>query len=537
MKNLPLASMSFNSIIKGNFIYVDKTDILSNLLSLYNPQFFLSRPRRFGKSLLLSTISEIFQGNSEPFTGLKIFKTGYQFVKNPVIKLDMAISSYNIGMLESDLFETLNNRAIQDGFTLKKTSPNIAIKNLVNTLYEKYNQAGVVVLIDEYDDPVSSNLDNPELAKSNNEILRSFYSAFKTLAQEDKLRFVLVTGVTRYAMLGISAGFNNLTDISFRPEYASICGFTPEELDINFSDYYPAVLKSVIAKGYMTPGSDEADLRQNILDYYDGYSWDGLTRVLNPFSLVKFFDEAKFSNFWRNTYPSLNLLTYVIGNYTSSFIPGEINAFKDDDFAVSLVDQNLSPITLFHTGYLTIEKAIVSKHELMYCLKIPNKEVKDDVYTVLAKKLFFDRVKDFSQEFLMLKNAIIEKNSVNLTAIINAFYAGLVHRHHIDNESFYHSLLWAYCKGLFNYAKMEEPGSIGDLDLLLKFENNILAIIEFKYGYDGKNTENMLSKLALEALRTIELKQYGQEYRIPGNTVIDIGVGVYGRGQALAVFR
>ena len=197
MKNLLLDTMPFNDVIKKNVVYVDKTDILSMLLSQSKSQIFLSRPRRFGKSLLLSTISEIFQGNPEPFTGLKILESDYKFIKHPVVTLDMSIDSYNTGMLESNLFIALNNRAIQDGFSLEKNSPNTAIKILINTLYEKYNQTGVVVLIDEYDDPVSSNLDNPELAKSNTKILRSFYSAFKTSAQEGKLRFVLVTGVTR----------------------------------------------------------------------------------------------------------------------------------------------------------------------------------------------------------------------------------------------------------------------------------------------------------------------------------------------------
>ncbi|MDR1394875.1 MAG: AAA family ATPase, partial [Deltaproteobacteria bacterium] len=252
MKSLPVQTQDFRKIIEKGQLYVDKTDLLAKLAD--NDALFLSRPRRFGKSLLISTLAEIFKGNQDLFAGLKILDPElgpkFEFIKYPVVTLDMSIDSYSQEALIESLLADLKLIAASHGLKLKKTTPGSALATLINHIHDD-NKQKVVVLIDEYDYPVSHNIENLALAKSNSTVLSSFYASFKKL--QHLLRFVFVTGVTRYAMMGLSAGFNNLTDISFDSEYASICGFTPEELDQYFSGRYPEVLKTLQTREYASP--------------------------------------------------------------------------------------------------------------------------------------------------------------------------------------------------------------------------------------------------------------------------------------------
>jgi hypothetical protein len=462
-------------------------------------------------------------------------ESGYEFKKHPVVSLDMSVGSKSPSRLEENLLDMLCEIAVSEEIDLNKPSPDAALKKLISELYKKY-KTGVVILIDEYDAPVSSKLDDQDLAAANTKILRSFYASFKTVAQAGMLRFVLVTGVTRYAMLGISAGLNNLKDISFRSDYASVCGFTHDELDQYFADFFPSALEKTISSLDLPAGSAIQDLRASLLDFYDGYSWDGKTRVLNPFSLVNFFDEAEFSRFWRNTSPSLTMLSQVVSDAPKIFLPGKTKSLKAEDCIVSFVGNPPTLATLFHTGYLTIDTVTGTTKDKIFNFKIPNEEVKNDIFNILAKIVFAKRVKDPDAEKEAIRAAITQKDTISLAAYINALYAGLVHFHHMENESFYHSLLWAYFRGLFKHAEMEQPGSIGNLDLIVGIGENIYAVIELKYGHTEVNIDRALDKLARNALETISAKQYGQKYRMPGNTVIDIGLGVFGRGQVKAIF-
>jgi hypothetical protein len=533
---LPTSSASFRDIIEGGFFYVDKTDIAAKLVGIPKAQLFLTRPRRFGKSLFLSTIEEIFSGDPEIFTGLKIMKKGYKFVEHPVVYLDMSVESDSSSELKSNMLQMVNEVAINNGVELNMPTPATALTRLIKTLYDKYNKTGVVILVDEYDDPISSNLDDPELAKANSKILRGFYSSLKTKDLQEKLHFVLVTGVTRYGMMGISAGLNNLNDISFDPQYAAVCGFTKNELDDNFAPFYPAALKSLVSSGDLAPGSTKGDLRRKIIEHYDGYSWDGKTRVLNPFSLVKFFDKGKLGDFWAETLPSTHFLADVIGQRPEAFVPEKWSELKEKDFKVNAVSQAPSPILLFHTGYLTIESVYKASGTTMYGLRIPNEEVRSDYFETLAKVLFSRRVKNSRKEAEGFKKAVLARDALTLKTILHAFFDGMVHQHHKEDESLYHCVFWAYCKGLFEEARMEEPGSAGNLDVIIPFSKSEFAIIEMKYDDNKKNVKAALLNLAKRANKTIKAKKYGRKYKLPWNRVVDVGLGVYGRGEVEVLF-
>ncbi|MDR1084908.1 MAG: AAA family ATPase [Deltaproteobacteria bacterium] len=307
MKKITTENQVFSSIIENNELYVDKTNYIVSLLPHH--AVFLARPRRFGKSLFLDTLKEFFLGNSDLFAGLKIMDSGSQFKKYPVIVLDMTLDCYDKEMFITSVIEMLIGIADEENLKLTNTTPGGALEELVKKVSKKYNRK-VVVLIDEYDRPVNLQLHNTNLFGQINIVLSMFYGSFKKI--QSYLAFVFVTGVTRYAMMGLSSGLNNLTDISFNPEYSAICGFTVRELDQYFGDRYLQTLESLKLSGKISPESQVGDLRHKIIDWYDGYSWDTKCRVLNPISIIKFFEEQRFGDFWINTAPSVRLLSSTL---------------------------------------------------------------------------------------------------------------------------------------------------------------------------------------------------------------------------------
>ncbi|MDR1297924.1 MAG: AAA family ATPase [Deltaproteobacteria bacterium] len=596
MKKLLLDTYPLKKIVEGNYLYVDKTDLIAEMVSFPEAQLFFSRPRRFGKSMLLNIIKSIFQDEPSLFAGLKIMTSGYKFIKRPVIRLDMSIDSTSPEALDKSLFAMLNAIARDNGFALEKNfPPGSSLKALIDAFYDPCSKVNlmpegdakektkelakatdrltpVVLLIDEYDFPINSKLNNPSLAKENSEILHDFYASLKTASQDGKLHFTLLTGVTRYAMMGISAGLNNLKDISFDPKYAALCGFTYEELDEYYTDFFPLVLKETISDGTSPANFTLADLRQKVLDFYDSYSWDGRTKILNPYSIVHFFDEKKFSYFWSNTGSSLRFLTHVFGNSPNTFLPGNMTQIEVADCkSPILVDDPPTIPLLLQTGYLTINEITTSEGVEYYNLVVPNKEVARSVAGELGKVFFSERLINKNAEKNDMTNAILGKNAKDLTKIMNSFFNGVVHVHQAkydghdppETESYYHCMLWAYFKGLFKNAEMEVPGSVGNLDLIVNVQPKAYAVIEIKYEKSTKEVEveeekpaqkkkitgkkvkkaapndinKTLNDLAMLALDTIEKKRYGLSYRVPGNTVIDIGVGIYGRGESLAIFE
>ncbi|MDR1656662.1 MAG: ATP-binding protein [Deltaproteobacteria bacterium] len=535
MKQLPISIQSFGNFYKYKvkYVYVDKTDMIYNLIS--NKAVFLSRPRRFGKSLLLSTVKELFNGNKKSFKDLKIKAKKYNFEKFPIIHLDMSTISGNPQLVEKGIILKLNRIASAENLNLKADIPGQALEELIEGLHDKYKK-DVVILIDEYDAPVSSNIGQSTLAEENSQVLRIFYSSLKSC--NEYLRFVFVTGVTRYGLMGLSAGLNHLYDISFDPQYAAICGFTLEEMDQFFGDRYPVVLEALKSTGYLPATSTEKNLRKKIEFWYDGYTWDGNRRVLNPVSILNFFKKHKFSQYWQETYPSVSFITNIMKHQPLEFTKDKLKDISKLDLTMATVD-GLKPVPLlFQTGYLTIDKISIKKGKEFYSLKVPNFEIKDEYYNILNKILSNALVKNNELESDNLFEALKSRDGEKLTNIIGSLYAGLPAEHHQSSESFYHSLLWAYCSALVDQTRAEEPGAIGDLDLILVLKNGTHVVMELKYAKDeGQNNVGaILKQQAQKALAAIRKKQYGQRYRLEGKEFLTVGVAVFGRSQVLAVF-
>ena len=366
MKKLPLGIQGFKEIIDGNYVYIDKTQYVYNLINSAK-YFFLSRPRRFGKSLLIDTINEVFNGDKDLFNGLWIYNSDYDFTQYPVIRLDMSnIANKTADILENSLSIALMDKLSDDGLIVAGDTPSDKFKFYIKALYNKYNKR-VVVLIDEYDKPILDHLDDIEIAESNRKVLRGFYGVLKSMDQY--LKFSFITGVSKFARTSIFSELNNLLDITLTKEYSNICGITTEDFSRHFSDHIENL-------SILDDFKHCENLHDEILAWYDGYSWDGKTRVINPFSLLSFFVQKRFGSFW---YVSgspkflMDLIKKDPGAYTN-LKNLKITEFMLDSPEIHNIDTEL---LLFQSGYLTINEVIATKGAPVYVLGIPNNEVKE----------------------------------------------------------------------------------------------------------------------------------------------------------------
>jgi ribosomal protein L29 len=540
---------NFNALIKKHLVYADKTEMIYNLARTINP-YFLSRPRRFGKSLLLSTFEALFRGREDPdgppqrlFKDLWIGRSDWDFTKKyPVISLNMNVGYESRDTLKSSLNFILMTIARREEIDIYAPTPGLMLSQLIEELSLKY-KTETVILIDEYDAPVSENLGNAELMKENAEELKMFYSSLKNC--QTHLRFVFVTGVTRYALMGLSAGLNNLDDITFNKDFSSVCGFTLEELDTYFKKYMSISLQELKNSGFMPQESTVSDLRQEILNWYDGYSWDGITRVLNPWSILKFFETSHFKSFWGYISPSASFLSNLIKGDPFTILERRI-----DDVPLDVLEKtyagSLAPIAgLFQTGYLTIEKMRPNEAKKTICsLKIPNKEIEQLSLEGFSDLLFDLLDKKPEDTGDCLEEAIRNLDSAKITELFSSLYAGLPARHHPrlekgveQNESFYHSVMYAYCFKLGSLTLAEHAEANGVPDLILFFHrNNLLAVIELKFQINkGGDPNELLVKLARKALAAIKAKDYGASLKAGSKQVVKIGIGITTRGKCLAL--
>jgi len=370
MQNLPIGIQTFNEIITNNYLYIDKTEVFAKLLNR-GKYFFLSRPRRFGKSLLVSTLKEIFRGNKELFKNLYIYDEYDWNEKYPVIHLSMSNlkGTENLTSVYESAYLMLETNAIENGISLKKyDNPAIMFSKLISEL-SKINK--VVVLIDEYDKPIVDHLTQNDVCKRNINFLRDFYSVLKDY--DEHIKFCLLTGVSKFSKVSVFSGLNNLYDITLDRNFSTICGITQEEIDKYFDDRLPA-----IANEYNITVNE---LKQKIKEWYNGYSWDGKNKLYNPFSILSFFSSFKFDNYWFSS----GTPTFLIEKYRESkTVIEDIKEFKIgstffDQSEIDIID--FRPL-LFQTGYLTVKEYDFINN--IYTLGYPNKEVKDAFLSFIA---------------------------------------------------------------------------------------------------------------------------------------------------------
>ena len=287
MKRLPISIQTFENIISGEMIYVDKTHFIWEMLKK-GKYYFLARPRRFGKSLLLTTLKSYFEGKKHLFEGLYIYDKEKEWKPHPVVHIDYSLVSYGDGkeQFHKSLMYHLNDIARRYDIVLEKEVPGNALSEMVEKMFKKFGP--VVILVDEYDKPMVDTLTHPKNFEENKAILRNLYGALKGL--DGYLRFVMLTGVSRFSKINIFSGLNNLEDISENDSFSTIVGFSQEELEHYFGDY----IKILNEKFPLPPD----ELMGHIKYWYNGFSFDGKNRLYNPFSVLNLFTSLNFANFW-----------------------------------------------------------------------------------------------------------------------------------------------------------------------------------------------------------------------------------------------
>lgn len=493
---LEIGKHTFKDRILENCIYVDKTKHIYELMSRES-NCFLSRPRRFGKSLLISTFKEIFSGSKELFKNCWIYDK-IEWLEYPIIHLDFLSVPFKSLGLERALFKKLDSISAQFNVKLQGEAISEKFDELIGILAKNKK---VVVLIDEYDKPIIDYMDNIPEAEKNRDSLKNFYSILK--AHSANIRFLLITGVSKFSRISIFSDLNHLKDITINPRYSKMLGYTQEEIEHYFSHY--------IADWEKKNGQDRQVLFEKLKDYYNGYSWDGINFVYNPFSILSFFDNYLFDNYWFATGSPTFLVNILkktgvsVDRYEHMRVNG--NFFEKFDIGTIGVD-NISSL-LFQTGYLTIKEI----NDQVYILSYPNREVKTAFLQYLLES-FSNKPGDETNEIaLKIKQALAEKKIDDFIRDIKALLSSIPYNIHIENrEAYYHSLIYIVLKISLMDVHAEIQTALGRSDIVVSIDRYIY-IIEFKIG-SGQ-----------EALDQIEEKQYYSPYLGKNKTIILLGIG------------
>jgi hypothetical protein len=501
MKKLPIGIQDFSKLRQGEFLYVDKTDLIYELTQ-GGGYYFLSRPRRFGKSLLLSTLSELFQGKKELFEGLWIYDQWDWQKTNPVIHLSFTNLGYKEIGLEKALSLRLDKVAASFGITLSEEANSLRFKELIEELHKSMGQ--VVVLIDEYDKPILDYLDDVPQAQAHREILKTFYSILKDA--DPHLRLVLLTGVSKFSRVSIFSELNNLNDLTIYSDYATLLGYTQGELEHYFADRIEQ-LASLF-------GGKESLLTQ-IKQWYNGYSWDTIHYVYNPFSILNFFAKKSFENFWFETGTPTFLVKllqkekqYQLENVKASAMV--LSAFELED---------IDPYSLlFQTGYLTI----TAREGQVYTLSYPNNEVKISLLQHLLAGFSHNYPSRAPVRVTQMHEGLQQGNLADFVQAINSLFASIPYQIFIaEKEAYYHSVIFLALSLMDTFVQVEVSQAKGRPDAVVHTQHTFY-ILEFKLGESAE-----------AALAQIKEKGYATSYLGQGKKVVAVGFNFSAEQKAI----
>lgn len=496
-QKLPIGIQDFETIITDGYAYIDKTKWIYRLID-QGKSYFLSRPRRFGKSLLISTFAAIFSGKRHLFKNLWIDSSDYDWKEYSMIRLDMSgINNQSEELFERSLIRTLTDMAAIKGITLSGETSSDYLANFIDKLALN---SRIVVLIDEYDKPIIDQLENMELAKKNSDILRRFYTILKV--KDEKIKFLFLIGVTKFSKVSLFSGLNNLDDISLSDSFASFLGLTQDEI------------MTCYAKEIEHTMRDKDESKDKILEtlkwWYNGYRFSRsatVEKVYNPLSIMQFFKTGRIDNYWFSTATPTFAIKMIkekefpISDFESSVIVGRT---IDESYELDKID--LATL-LYQTGYLTISD--YDEVAQRYFLKFPNEEV---------KRSFIDHL---LQEFTSLSSSQTEPFLYRIeraleVADLNAFFrefnillASIPYPLQIAKEAYYHSLLYAILRSLGIDASAEVMTSRGRIDMVVLFQDSVF-LFEFK-----------IDSSAINALEQIKLQKYDEKY--VGKNIVLVG--------------
>ena len=498
MKDLTSSVYSFENLINGNFLYVDKTEYIWQMIRPANAMYFLSRPRRFGKSLTLSTLKALFEGKKELFKGYAIYDKPYDWKPYPVIHLDLNGFDFSTpDALKSSLKRLMRETADSHHLQLTETNPEQMFREIITKLSKEQQ---VVILLDEYDKPILNNITNPECKQILSD-LKSFYSVIK--AFEGKLRFAFITGVSKFCHVSLFSDLNNLTDITMDARYATMLGYTQEELESNFSDRLNAIAGD----------RDLDELKAEIKAWYNGYRFHSSSAtVYNPVSLTKFFESGgEFNNYWFSTGTPTFLLEMIKKQHfdLEEVLNTPISNFAFDAYEID----HLDPLTLLlQTGYLTIDSAVKRYGDTAYRLRFPNLEVKGSFETYLAgycSGLMANQVKD---SVYKLADAVTAGDVDGFMKAMKVFFAKVPYDVHLKNENNFHLLFFSIFMLLGISIEAGSKTNEGRIDAVASNEDFVF-VFEFK-----------LDKTKELALDQIKDRDYFRRYMNSGKKILLVGV-------------
>ncbi|MGE5339851.1 MAG: AAA family ATPase [Candidatus Omnitrophota bacterium] len=493
-QKLEISIHSFRDRILKNCVYVDKTQYIYKLINS-DSNCFLSRPRRFGKSLLISTLKEIFSGSKELFKNCWIYDK-IDWEAYTIIHLDFI----RVDFKELGLAKALDNQ-------LEKMAREFNIRLTGESIKEKFDEMievlskdkKVVILIDEYDKPVIDYIEDIPEAEKNRGILKNFYSILKS--QVPNIRFLLLTGVSKFSRVSIFSDLNHLTDITIDSRYSQMLGYTTEEIDYYFSDY--------IAIWEKQTGQKREILFEDLKDYYNGYSWDGENFVYNPFSILSFFHNYEFENYWFVS-GSPTFLANKLKNANISIDKYEclkVNKNFFEKFDIGSLDIS---VLLFQTGYLTIKE----KQKGQYTLTYPNREVRESFLQFLLEGYSGKPQEEINPVTERIRQALDENKIEDFIECLKILFSSIPYNIQIENrEAYYHSLIYIALRLSMMEVQCEVQSAIGRSDIVVSTDHCVY-VIELKMGD------------AASALDQIEEKKYYVPYLDKKKRVILLGIGL-----------
>ena len=495
-RRLPIGIQTFRKIREEDYYYVDKTPFIRLLLAR-GQVYFLSRPRRFGKSLFLDTLKELFEGSEALFRGLDIHSHWDWSVKHPVVHLSFAEGDFGTrNFLSDNVMEQLQAAERRLGVeTEYRTAPG-RLGALIEALHRRSGQR-VAVLVDEYDKPILDALDAPEVARANRDYLRGLYAVIKN--RDAHIRFAFITGVSKFSKVSLFSGLNNLSDITLDPRYSAICGYSEADVETVFA-----------------PELDGLD-REAIRNWYNGYSWLGEEKVYNPFDLLLLFDTRRFKAHWFETGSATFLIDTLFRRRVSTV---DLQQMIGDDELLSKfdVDEIATEALLFQSGYLTIEEEECTASGSWYRLGYPNREVRQSLNNALLDHLVRN-TQGRRRNSNRLAALLAANDMEGLKGLFHSFFASIPYHWYTNNEiadyeGFYASVFYSYFAGLGFDIRVEDCTSHGRLDMAVRF-NGRVYLFEFK-----------VVELEPEgaALAQLKARRYAEKYRDLNEPIHLIGV-------------
>ncbi len=497
MKPLTTSVYTFSDLIDGGFLYVDKTANIYELIRENKGQYFLARPRRFGKSLLISTLKSIFLGQRELFVGLAITETDYSWQTYPVIHLDLgAGSAQTAAELEATMMYMIDMQAAINKIDLTSEGNSTRFRELIEKLSARDGK--VVILVDEYDKPLLGHLGKTSVLDIKR-VLKDFYAVIKTT--EPQQRFVLLTGVSKFSKVSVFSDLNNLTDLTMRRSTATLLGYTQDEVECNFSDYISALA------GELNKSYDETI--EELRVWYNGYRFEENAKtVYNPVSLMKCLQELKLKNYWFET----GTPTFLVDLLKETPLDMENLTADEADFSTYDPEHLAVLPLLVQTGYLTIKFAEELNGMRTFTLGYPNREIEQSFNRWLAIDFSNLPPHELTGTLQLLIKALNESRIDDMLEHMKIFFAGIPNNITLKKEKYYQTIFFAVFKLLGAAIDVEVNTAIGRIDTVVKTKQDIF-IFEFK-----------LHGSAEEAMAQIHKKRYADAYRDDGRRITLIGV-------------